>query len=160
MVGSARSGAQPGCSGLEPSGELVDASFGTTSRSISDRIAVDLAGRSKLLGDEFLALSLALHSGLGRAEALADMAWRCQSKSLDMLATLVAQAERLGTSMIDASKALAQSMRQQREFDAEERAGQVAVQLVVPLVLCMLPALFVVLLGPALLQVSDVLKEL
>ena len=47
-----------------------------------------------------------------------------------------------------------------REFDAEERAGQVAVQLVVPLVLCMLPALFVVLLGPALLQVSDVLKEL
>ncbi|NCX72387.1 MAG: type II secretion system F family protein [Betaproteobacteria bacterium] len=124
------------------------------------RIAVDLAGRSKLLGDEFLALSLALHSGLGRAEALADMAWRCQSKSLDMLATLVAQAERLGTSMIDASKALAQSMRQQREFDAEERAGQVAVQLVVPLVLCMLPALFVVLLGPALLQVSDVLKEL
>jgi tight adherence protein C len=62
--------------------------------------------------------------------------------------------------MIDAAKALAQSMRQQREFDAEERAGQIAVKLVVPLVLCMLPALFVVLLGPALLQVSDVLKEL
>ena len=49
---------------------------------------------------------------------------------------------------------------EESEFDAEERAGQIAVKLVVPLVLCMLPALFVVLLGPALLQVSDVLKEL
>jgi tight adherence protein C len=88
------------------------------------------------------------------------MAWRCNAKSLESLASLVAQAERLGTPMIDAAKALAQSMRQQREFDAEERAGQIAVKLVVPLVLCMLPALFVVLLGPALLQVSDVLKEL
>lgn len=124
------------------------------------RIAIDLPARSRLLGDEFLALSLALRSGLGRAEALADMAWRCNAKSLESLASLVAQAERLGTPMIDAAKALAQSMRQQREFDAEERAGQIAVKLVVPLVLCMLPALFVVLLGPALLQVSDVLKEL
>jgi tight adherence protein C len=124
------------------------------------RIAIDLPARSQLLGDEFLALSLALRSGLGRAEALGDMAWRCNAKSLESLASLVAQAERLGTPMIDAAKALAQSMRQQREFDAEERAGQIAVKLVVPLVLCMLPALFVVLLGPALLQVSDVLKEL
>lgn len=124
------------------------------------RIALDLPARSRLLGDEFLALSLALRSGLGRAEALADMAWRCNAKSLESLASLVAQAERLGTPMINAAKALAQSMRQQREFDAEERAGQIAVKLVVPLVLCMLPALFVVLLGPALLQVSDVLKEL
>ncbi|HAB48674.1 MAG: type II secretion system F family protein [Betaproteobacteria bacterium] len=124
------------------------------------RIAIDLTERSKLLGDEFLALSLALRSGLGRAEALADMAWRCNSNSLEMLASLVAQADRLGTPMIDAAKALAHGMRQQREFDAEERAGKVAVQLVVPLVLCMLPALFVVLLGPALLKVSEVLKEL
>jgi tight adherence protein C len=124
------------------------------------RIALDLPARSRLLGDEFLALSLALRSGLDRAEALADMAWRCNAKSLESLASLVAQAERLGTPMINAAKALAQSMRQQREFDAEERAGQIAVKLVVPLVLCMLPALFVVLLGPALLQVSDVLKEL
>ena len=124
------------------------------------RIAINLTERSKLLGDEFLALSLALRSGLGRAEALADMAWRCNSNSLEMLASLVAQADRLGTPMIDAAKALAHGMRQQREFDAEERAGKVAVQLVVPLVLCMLPALFVVLLGPALLKVSEVLKEL
>jgi tight adherence protein C len=124
------------------------------------RLAIDLSERSKLLGDEFLALSLALRSGLGRAEALADMAWRCNSASLEMLASLVAQADRLGTPMIDAAKALAQSMRQQREFDAEERAGKVAVQLVVPLVLCMLPALFVVLLGPALLKVSEVLRKL
>lgn len=124
------------------------------------RIAIDLNDRSKLLGDEFLALSLALRSGLGRAEALADMAWRCNAKSLEMLASLVAQADRLGTPVIEAAKALAEGLRQQREFDAEERAGKVAVQLVVPLVLCMLPALFVVLLGPALLQVSEVLKEL
>jgi len=124
------------------------------------RIAIDLPVRSRILGDELLALSLALRSGLGRAEALADMAWRCNAKSLESLASLVAQAERLGTPMINAAKALAQSMRQQCEFDAEERAGQIAVKLVMPLVLCMLPALFVVLLGPALLQVSDVLKEL
>jgi len=124
------------------------------------RIALDLGARSKLLGDEFLALSLALRSGLPRAQALTDMAWRCNSSSVDMLASLVAQADRLGTPVIDAAKALALSMRQQRELNAQERAGKVAVQLVVPLVLCMLPALFVVLLGPALLQVSDVLKEL
>jgi pilus assembly protein TadC len=141
--------------------ELPDAMDAGLSLDASlHRIAIDLPARSRLLGDEFLALSLALRSGLGRAEALADMAWRCNAKSLESLASLVAQAERLGTPMIDAAKALAQSMRQQREFDAEERAGQIAVKLVVPLVLCMLPALFVVLLGPALLQVSDVLKEL
>jgi len=124
------------------------------------RVAMDIGASSKLLGDEFLALSLALRSGLPRAQALADMAWRCDSSALDMLASLVAQADRLGTPVIDAAKALAHSMRQKREYQAQERAGKVAVQLVVPLILCLLPALFVVLLGPALLQVSDVLREL
>ena len=77
-----------------------------------------------------------------------------------MLAAFVVQADRLGTPILEAARTLAQSMRETREFQAEERAGQVAVQLVIPLVLCMLPALFVVLLGPALLQVAKAMKDL
>ncbi|MBM3380085.1 MAG: type II secretion system F family protein [Betaproteobacteria bacterium] len=124
------------------------------------RVAAEMGHRSRPLGVEFSALSLALRSGVSRGEALADMAWRCNARELEMLAALVVQADRLGTPIIDAARALAQGMREAREFQAEERAGQVAVQLVIPLVLCMLPALFVVLLGPALLQVADALKDL
>jgi tight adherence protein C len=124
------------------------------------RVAAEMGHRSGPLGVEFSALSLALRSGVSRGEALADMAWRCNARELEMLAALVVQADRLGTPIIDAARALGHGMREAREFQAEERAGQVAVQLVIPLVLCMLPALFVVLLGPALLQVADALKDL
>jgi tight adherence protein C len=124
------------------------------------RVAAEMGHRSRPLGVEFSALSLALRSGVSRGEALADMAWRCNARELEMLAALVVQADRLGTPIIDAARALGHGMREAREFQAEERAGQVAVQLVIPLVLCMLPALFVVLLGPALLQVADALKDL
>jgi len=124
------------------------------------RVALEMGQRSRPLGVEFAALRLALRAGVSRGEALSDMAWRCNARELEMLAALVVQADRLGTPMIDAARAVAQGMREAREFQAEERAGQVSVQLVIPLVLCMLPALFVVLLGPALRQVAVILKDL
>ena len=124
------------------------------------RVAREMGERSQPLGVEFSVLSLALRSGVSRGEALSDMAWRCKAQELEMLAALVVQADRLGTPILEAARTLAQSMRETREFQAEERAGQVAVQLVIPLVLCMLPALFVVLLGPALLQVAKAMKDL
>lgn len=91
-------------------------------------------------------------AGSSRVVALRHVAERTGVADVRTLVGLLAQTERLGTSAASALRAHADTARGQRRLRAEERAARVGVQLVFPLILLLLPALYTVVLGPAVVQ--------
>jgi tight adherence protein C len=90
--------------------------------------------------------------GRSRREALEAMSRRTRSTGVRQFATAVIQAEELGTGMARALRAHARSLRVMRRLRAETVARQAPIKLLFPLVLCIMPALFIVIIGPAVLQ--------
>ncbi len=90
--------------------------------------------------------------GRSRREALEAMSDRTRSTGVRQFATAVIQAEELGTGMARALRAHARSLRVMRRLRAETVARQAPIKLLFPLVLCIMPALFIVIIGPAVLQ--------
>jgi tight adherence protein C len=82
--------------------------------------------------------------------ALAD---RTGVGDLRSLATMLIQTERFGTSIADSLRIHAETMRQKRQQRAEEAAAKTTIKMVFPLALCIFPALFVVVLGPAVISI-------
>jgi tight adherence protein C len=94
--------------------------------------------------------------GRSRREALESMADRTRSVGVRQFATAVIQAEELGPGMARALRAHARSLRVMRRLRAETVARQAPIKLLFPLVLCIMPALFIVIIGPAVLQAMAV----
>lgn len=96
-----------------------------------------------------------IQAGCPREEALRHLARRCGDTSdMRALAAHITQAERLGTSLLQTLRAYAESLRFNRRQDMKETIQKLPVKLAFPLVFFILPALFVVLLGPAAIQLS------
>ncbi len=76
------------------------------------------------------------------------------------LTSILIQAERFGTSIAKAVRTHADSMRVKRSQQAEERAAKTAVKLIIPLVMFIFPALFVVLAGPAMMKLFETLTSM
>jgi len=72
---------------------------------------------------------------------------------------MMVQTDRFGTSIAQALRTHADSLRTQRRQEAEERAAKLGVKLVFPLVFCLFPALFVVILGPGAIKIFRVLIQ-
>ncbi len=81
-----------------------------------------------------------------------DFAERTGVPDVRSLATMLAQTERFGTSIAGSLRIHAETMRTKRHQRTEEAAAKTTIQLVFPLALCIFPALFVVVLGPAMIQ--------
>lgn len=93
--------------------------------------------------------------GLSRGEALQAMADRTDVADLRQFVTAVRQAEKHGFPLANILKLQALELRDRRRARAEERAMQVPVKITFPLVFCILPALFIVILGPAAVSVAQ-----
>jgi tight adherence protein C len=93
-----------------------------------------------------------LQLGRSRREALQALATRTQSLHLREFAAAVIQAEELGTGLARALRAQARSLRTARRVRAEELARQAPIKLLFPIVLCIMPMLFIVIIGPAVLS--------
>ena len=91
-------------------------------------------------------------AGKPRLEAFKNLAQRTKVEDIRALVAMLVQTDRFGTSVAKALRIMASEMRTKRRQAAEERAAKVGVKLVFPLVFCLFPALFVVMLGPAVLQ--------
>jgi tight adherence protein C len=93
-----------------------------------------------------------MHLGSGRREALEAMADRTQSAAVAQFVRAVTQADEMGTGMARTLSGQALALREIRRLHAEEQAGKATIALMFPLALCMLPAMFILILGPAVLQ--------
>lgn len=93
--------------------------------------------------------------GMSRRDAFAKLLKRTQSTDLKQFVNALTQAERLGMPLADVLRVQAEEMRKKRRMRAEETALKIPVKLVFPLLLCIMPALFVVIIGPAIIRVAD-----
>lgn len=117
------------------------------------RASEDLDFAYPELAWELRVVILEMRAGMARLEALRHFAERTKVEDVRMLVSLLAQTERFGGSVAQALRTHARASRTVRRQRAEERASRVAVKLVFPLVFFLFPALYVVVLGPVVVQV-------
>jgi tight adherence protein C len=91
--------------------------------------------------------------GQPRRDAYLAMAERAGVQDLGRFIRAVVQADAYGVSIADVLRTQAQEMRLKRRQRAEEKAMQIPVKVIFPLILCILPVLFIVLLGPAVMDI-------
>jgi tight adherence protein C len=121
------------------------------------RVADEIRNVSESLAEELAMVNLEIRAGTPRALALRNLAERTGSDDVEALVSMLIQTERFGTSVGRALRVLAGTLRQKRRQRAEEAAAKTTIKLVFPLVLFVFPALFVVILGPAVIQVIEAL---
>jgi tight adherence protein C len=117
------------------------------------RVGDEMIVSHPVLASEFNVLSLELRAGKSREEALRSLADRTGVDDVQALTTLLIQAEHFGTSVAGALREHSNDMRIKRIQRARERAAKLPVKLIFPIILFIFPALFLVILGPALVQI-------
>jgi len=124
------------------------------------RVAQESNLNSPELSYELQLMNLELRAGKQRRDALKNLALRTNLEEINSLVTLLIQTDQFGTSMADALRVYSDSYRTQRYQKAEEKAAQLPVKLIFPLLIFIFPALFVVLLGPAAISIYRALFEI
>jgi len=120
-----------------------------------ERVGREIAIASPALSDEFLMVNQEIRTGLARSEALRRLARRTGVDDIYALTAMMIQADRLGTSIAQSLRAHAESMRTKRRQRAEQAARKAGIKLAFPLVFLIFPALLVVILGPAAIQLME-----
>ncbi len=124
------------------------------------RVAAEMRLASRSLSSEFSQVTQETKAGKPRAQALRDLTTRTGVDDLSSLVAMLVQTDRLGTSVAQALRTHADSVRTRRRQRAEEAAAKTPVKLVFPLVLCIFPSLFVVILGPAVVTIVRTLSQI
>ena len=118
----------------------------------TDELAVSYPRLSMELGT----ITTEIRAGKPRLEAFKNFAARTKVEDVESLVAMLVQTDRFGTSIAQALRTYADVLRSKRRQRAEEKAAKLGVKLVFPLVLCLFPALYVVTLGPAIIQFKNV----
>jgi tight adherence protein C len=111
------------------------------------------------LAGEFRHIVTEMRAGRPRADALRQFADRTKVEDVRALAMTLIQTDKFGTSVGQALRTHAEVARTKRRQRAEERAQKLGVKLVFPLVFCLFPAMYVVVLGPAILRIIRVFSS-
>jgi tight adherence protein C len=122
------------------------------------RVADEIYRLSPVLSEQMTLVNLEIRAGTAREEALRNWADRTGMADISSLTGMLIQTDRFGTSVAQALRIHADTMRTKRRQRAEEAAAKTTIKLIFPLVFCIFPALFVVILGPALIQIVQALK--
>lgn len=110
---------------------------------------------SPTFADEMELTNLEVSLGVPRAVAMRHMADRTGAEDLSSLVALLVQSERFGAGIIEALTTFAKTMRETRGQRAEEAAEKMAVKLLFPMVMFIFPALILIMVGPALIQLKN-----
>ncbi|HEX9206086.1 MAG TPA: type II secretion system F family protein [Candidatus Deferrimicrobiaceae bacterium] len=133
----------------------VEAGLGINSAFV--RIAEEFRLSSPVLSEEFDIVNREMVAGKPRIDALRALSDRTGVEDVKSLVAMLIQTERLGTSLAQSLRVHSDSLRVRRRQRAEEAAAKTTIKLVFPLVFLLFPALFIVILGPGVLQIIRVL---
>jgi tight adherence protein C len=121
------------------------------------RVSDEIKHVSMLTSIELGIVNAEIRAGAARDLALRNLADRTGLDDVRSLVTMLIQTDRFGTSIARALRVHSDTMRQKRRQRAEEAAAKTAIKMVFPLVICIFPALFVVLIGPGLIKIFQAL---
>ena len=124
------------------------------------RVAREIRLGNPELSDELELTSVELGFLQDRREALRNLEMRTDLPSVTALVGTLAQAEKYGTPLAQSLRVLAAEMRAERLMKAEEKAAKLPATLTVPMVIFIMPSLFIVLIGPGILRTLDGLGNL
>jgi len=116
----------------------------------------ELAVAYPALAEELRLVTTEIRAGKPRLEAMKNFAARTRVDDVRALVAMLVQTDRFGTSVAQALRTHAETARTKRRQNAEERAAKLSVKLVFPLVFCLFPALYTVILGPAVIKIFRV----
>jgi tight adherence protein C len=119
------------------------------------RVAQELALSSPLLGEELNHTFLEVQAGVTRADSFRRLAERTGVEDLRSLSAMLIQTDIFGTSVARALRIHSDGMRIKRMQQAEEKAAMVSVKMTIPLVLFILPSLIAVVMGPAIVMITQ-----
>jgi tight adherence protein C len=123
--------------------------------SAINRVSREMARSSQVVAEEFYMTGLEMRAGAGRIEALKNLAVRVNLDDLTSLVTMLVQADKFGTSLGESLRIQSEVMRVKKSQRAEELAAKIPVKLLFPLIFFIFPALLMVLIGPAILQMKS-----
>ena len=132
---------------------VVCVESGLTLDASLQRVGAEIALAHPDISKEFGITHMETRVGLSRVDALRNLGQRTGSASLQSLAAMLVQTERFGTSIAQALRVHAESLRVKRQHAAEEQAAKTTVKLAFPVVLFIFPTLIFVLGGPAIILI-------
>lgn len=119
------------------------------------KVTEEMGTHAKTISEEFSLANFQLQMGRPRREVLHDLGVRTGVDDVKSLAAILIQADRFGSSIAQALRVQSDAMRTRRKQIAEEKAAKTAVQLLFPLILFIFPGVFVVLVGPAAINIME-----
>jgi tight adherence protein C len=122
------------------------------------RVGVEIRLASRQLSDELALVNQEMQTGVSRTDSLRNLAERTGVEDVYSLVAMLIQTDRLGTSVAQSLRAHSDSMRTRRRQRAEQLARKASIKLAFPLVFLILPALLVIILGPAGIQIMRALQ--
>lgn len=136
---------------------VICAEAGLTVDAAFNRVAKELGRAYPELGDEFALTAIELSFLSERRMAFSNLAYRVNLEAVKGVVTTMVQTERYGTPLASALRVLSAEFRNERMMRAEEKAARLPAIMTVPLILFILPVLFIVILGPAACSINDAL---
>jgi len=133
----------------------VEAGLGLNAAFV--KITEEFKLSSPALSEEFDIVNREMVAGKPRQEALRALTERTGVEDVKSLVGMLIQTEKLGTSLAQSLRVHSDSLRTRRRQKAEERAAKTTIKLVFPLVFLLFPSLFIVILGPGVLQIIEIL---
>ena len=124
------------------------------------RVAAELRTVHPELAVEMMIVQRHIQLGKSAGEALRQFADRCDLEEVRALSSAVLQSERFGASLVGSLRVQSDMLRNKRMSQAEEKAHKASVQVLFPTLLLIFPAVFIVLIGPAGLQIIEVFNKL
>ncbi|WP_230769412.1 type II secretion system F family protein [Sphingomonas sp. Leaf4] len=137
---------------------VICAEAGLTVDAAFHRVARELGRAYPELGEEFTLTAIELGFLTERRQAFENLATRINLDAVKGVVTTMIQTEKYGTPLASALRVLSAEFRNERMMRAEEKAARLPAIMTVPLILFILPTLFIVILGPAACSISDAFK--
>ena len=134
---------------------VICAEAGLTVDAAFNRVAKELGRAYPELGDEFALTAIELSFLNERRKAFNNLAYRVDLDAVKGVVTTMIQTERYGTPLASALRVLSAEFRNERMMRAEEKAARLPAIMTVPLIMFILPVLFIVILGPAGCSIAD-----